>query len=180
MLDVLLFALPFLAVALVGLYLLIGSTYRVPRAAAHLGAQTEPDMIGAHARGVPQDDRRGPSYISRGSRALSLLGVALVGLSLFMLFQNVRVSGSFLRHLGLGSSGFGWSLLPLLFGLGWMIVRPRHLGGWTLAVVGVAIIVLEILGSLRFYFLPVSLVTVLLMLIPGAVGLALLAKYGGD
>ena len=107
---------------------------------------------------------------------LLLVGCGLVGISLFMLFENVQVSGGFFSSLGLGLRGFGWSLLPLLLGIGWIVWQPRGLGGWLLALGGLALIVFEILGSLTFYFRPVSLVTVLLMLVPGVVGLVLVAK----
>jgi hypothetical protein len=107
---------------------------------------------------------------------LLLVGCGLVGISLFMLFENVQVSGGFFSSLGLGLRGFGWSLLPLLLGIGWIVWQPRGLGGWLLALGGLALIVFEILASLTFYFRPVSLVTVLLMLVPGVVGLVLVAK----
>jgi len=107
---------------------------------------------------------------------LLLVGCGLVCVSLFMFFENVQVSGGFFQSLGLGLRGFGWSLLPLLLGIGWIVWQPRGLGGWLLALGGLALIVFEILGSLTFYFRPVSLVTVLLMLVPGVVGLVLVAK----
>jgi hypothetical protein len=107
---------------------------------------------------------------------LLLVGGGLVCVSLFMLFENVQVSGGFFQSLGLGLRGFGWSLLPLLLGIGWIVWQPRGLGGWLLALGGLALIVFEVLGSLTFYFRPVSLVTVLLMLVPGVVGLVLVAK----
>jgi hypothetical protein len=108
---------------------------------------------------------------------LLLVGCGLVCVSLFMLFENVQVSGGFFQSLGLGLRGFGWSLLPLLLGIGWIVWQPRGLGGWLLALGGLALIVLEIIGSMTFYFRPVSLVTVLIMLVPGAVGLVLVAKH---
>ena len=104
------------------------------------------------------------------------LGLSLVAVSLFMFFENVQISGGLYDRLGLGLRGFGWSLLPLLFGVGWIVVQPRGVGGWALAALGLAIVFFEILGSLTFYFRPVSLITVLIMLVPGAVGLALVAK----
>jgi len=107
---------------------------------------------------------------------LLLVGCGLVAISLFMVFENVQVSGGFFSSIGLGLRGFGWSLLPLLLGIGWIVWQPRGLGGWLLALGGLALIVFEILGSLTFYFRPVSLVTVLLMLVPGVVGLVLVAK----
>jgi hypothetical protein len=108
---------------------------------------------------------------------LTVVGLGLVAISLFMLFDNVQVSGGFFDRLGLGLRGFGWSLLPLLFGIGWLVCRPRSAGAWALLVLGVGILVFEILGSLTFYFRPVSLITLLIMLVPGAVGLALVAKH---
>ena len=107
---------------------------------------------------------------------LLLVGCGLVGISLFMFLENVQVSGGFFSSIGLGLRGFGWSLLPLLLGIGWIVWQPRGLGGWLLALGGLALIVFEVLGSLTFYFRPVSLVTVLLMLVPGVVGLVLVAK----
>jgi hypothetical protein len=105
------------------------------------------------------------------------VGIGLVGASLFMLFENVQVSGGLFSSLGFGVRGLGWSLLPLLAGVAWIVWQPRGLGGWVLAVVGVAILVFQILGSLTFYFRPVSLVTLLIMLVPGAVGSVLVLKH---
>ena len=113
---------------------------------------------------------------SAADGGLLVVGLALVGASLFMLFDNVQVSGGLFSALGLGLRGFGWSLLPLLLGIAWIVWQPRGLGGWALAVVGLGIIVFQILGSLTFYFRPVSLITLLIMLVPGAVGLVLVAK----
>ena len=139
------------------------------------------DLARFRANRLPGDASSGPLAapvaVSRGeqSRArLAILGLALVGLSLFMLFSNVQVSGGFLGSLGLRQ--FGWSLLPLLFGVGWIVLRPRGLGGWALAAAGLAILVIEIIGSLTFYYRPASLLQTLIMLLPGAAGLALLAR----
>src|SRR3954462_6323372 len=104
-----------------------------------------------------------------------------------MFFENVQVSGGFFQSLGLGLRGFGWSLLPLLLGIGWVVPHPRGLGGLALPPGGLAplrfqllgalaVLVVEIVASLTFSFRPVSLVTVLLMLVPGVVGLVLVAK----
>jgi hypothetical protein len=113
---------------------------------------------------------------SLGSGGGLVLGLGLVAVSLFMLFENVQISGGLYHRLGLGLRGFGWSLLPLLVGAGWIVLQPRGIGGWALAALGLAILVFEILASLTFYFRPVSLITLLIMLVPGAVGLALVAK----
>ncbi|HEY7060610.1 MAG TPA: hypothetical protein VII06_03965 [Chloroflexota bacterium] len=120
-------------------------------------------------------DERAARRSAAGAGAL-VLGLGLVAVSLFMFFENVQISGGFLGSLGWGPRGFGWSLLPLLFGVAWIVWRPRGLGGWALALLGVVVIGLEVLGSLTFYFRPVSLITVLLMLVPGAVGAALVLK----
>jgi hypothetical protein len=111
-----------------------------------------------------------------GSTGALVLGLGLLAASLFMFFENVQISGGFLGSLGWGPRGFGWSLLPLLFGVAWIVWRPRGLGGWALALLGVVIIGLEVLSSLTFYFRPVSLITVFIMLVPGAVGAALVLK----
>ena len=84
-----------------------------------------------------------------------VLGLGLLALSAFMFFENVQISGGFFGSLGLGPRGFGWSLLPLLFGVAWIVWRPRGLGGWALALLGVVLIGIEVLSSLTFYFRPV-------------------------
>jgi hypothetical protein len=122
-----------------------------------------------------RSDERVASRSLAGAGGL-LLGLGLVALSTFMFFENVQISGGFLGSLGWGPRGFGWSLLPLLFGVAWIVWRPRGLGGWALALLGAVIIWLEVLSSLTFYFRPVSLITVLLMLVPGAIGAALVVK----
>ncbi len=114
---------------------------------------------------------------SVSSAAWLVVGLGLVAVSLFMVFDNVQVSGGFFSSVGWGLRGFGWTLLPLLLGLGWIVLQPRGIGGWALAVMGVGVIVFEVLGSLTFYFRPVSLLTLLAMLAPGAVGLALVVKH---
>jgi hypothetical protein len=134
------------------------------------GARVEDDVRSIAGR-EEQPARRAAS-----NTGLLLVGCALVLASLVMLFENVQISGGFFGSLGWGPRGFGWSLLPLLFGVAWIVWRPRGLGGWALALLGLVIVGLEILGSLTFYFRPVSLITVLLMLVPGAVGGALVLK----
>ena len=117
---------------------------------------------------------------SGGGTALLVAGLGLWGLSLYMLFDNVQISGGLYWGWGFGWSGrrsFGWTLLPLLIGIGWVVWRPRGLGGWALTALGVALVALEVLSSLHFTFRPVSLITLLIMLVPGAVGLALVAKH---
>jgi len=108
---------------------------------------------------------------------LAIVGLALVGFSLWALFDNVQISGGLFASWGLGQRGFGWSLVPLLIGVMWVVANRRSVWAWGLIVVGIAILVLEVLSSLVFYFRPVSLNTLLLMVVPGAAGLALLAKY---
>ena len=126
---------------------------------------------------VPGDGPTTRVAASRGEQhrsRLTILGLGLLGASLVMLFSNVQVSGGLFGSLGLRQ--FGWSLLPLLFGVGWIVLRPRGLAGWMLAAVGLVILVIEIIGSLTFYYRPVSLLQTLIMLLPGAIGLALVAR----
>jgi hypothetical protein len=125
---------------------------------------------------LSERDARSPRRLTTGAGWL-VVGFGLVGVSLLILLENVQVSGGGLSMFGWGLRGFGWSLLPLLLGVAWIVVQPRGIGGWALAVIGLGIVVVEILGSMTFYFRPISLLTLLAVLVPGAIGLALVAKH---
>src|SRR5215211_1015985 len=103
-----------------------------------------------------EETRRG-SLPARGG--LLVVGFALLLVSLWALFDNVTISGGLLSRWGLGDRGFGWSLAPLMAGVVWVVSSHRSLWAWGLIVVGVAIIFLEVISSLTFYFRPVSLNT---------------------
>jgi hypothetical protein len=114
------------------------------------------------------------SWPARGG--LLIVGFALLFFSLWSLFENVTISGGLLSRWGLGDRGFGWSLAPLMAGIVWVVASHKSFWAWALIVVGVAIIFLEVISSLTFYFRPISLNTLLIILVPGFVGLALVGK----
>ena len=121
-----------------------------------------------------ESEGRRASLPARGG--LLIVGFALLLYSLWALFDNVTISGGLFSRWGWGSRGFGWSLAPLMMGVVWVVVSHRSLWAWGLVVVGVAIIFLEVISSLTFYFRPMDLTALLLILVPGFVGLALVGK----
>ena len=66
-----------------------------------------------------------------------VVGFGLVGVSLLILLENAQVSGGSLSMFGWGVRGSGWSLLPLLLGIAWIVVQPHRVhtaGRWSVLV----------------------------------------------
>jgi len=75
-----------------------------------------------------------------------------------------------------GASGFGLSLIPLLFGVFLLFQDGRSIPGWPLTVAGVVIIFAGVLSHLDIFFKPTSLFQTILMLVLLMGGLALTVR----
>jgi hypothetical protein len=102
------------------------------------------------------------------------LGLAMAAAGGYLLTNQVTVT-SYYWHLW-GYSAFGLSLLPLLFGIGWLFFNGGSILGWVLTVAGAAIIFVGILTNLHIYFRPTSLFNTLCMLLLLVGGLGLIAR----
>jgi uncharacterized protein len=108
------------------------------------------------------------------------LGEFLVGLVMaiagaYLLTSQVMVTGWSWGFWG-GGSGFGLSLVPLLFGVGILFFNGSSKIGWLLLVAGVVIIFAGILMHLEIYFQRTSLFNTLLMLVLLVGGIGLMAR----
>lgn len=103
-------------------------------------------------------------------------GIGLILTGLFMLFNHVRVGTGMLAALGMGSTGFGFVLLPLMIGIGWLIYDAKNKLAWMLTAGSCALIFFSILNSMIMSFPTMTLLGTIMMLAPLAVGGALLLK----
>ncbi|MBA3994083.1 MAG: hypothetical protein C0469_11200 [Cyanobacteria bacterium DS2.3.42] len=107
-------------------------------------------------------------------------GLGLIGVGILMLFQHVTVGSGFMfGMLGMGSGGFGLLLIPLMVGIGWMFYDSKSRAGWMITAGSCALIFFAILSSLRMNFPNLTLLNMVMMLLPFAIGGALLLKGMG-
>ncbi|MBX9949020.1 MAG: hypothetical protein K2Y39_07650 [Candidatus Obscuribacterales bacterium] len=106
-------------------------------------------------------------------------GLGLIGVGILMMFQHVTIGSGFLGMLGFGGGGFGLLLIPLMLGIGWMFYDSKSRAGWMITAGSCALIFFAILSSLRMNFANIPLLTLIMMLLPFAIGGALLLKGMG-
>jgi hypothetical protein len=104
-----------------------------------------------------------------------LLGLVLIAVGIYLLFDRVTVHTSFWNMSG-GRSAFGISLIPVLLGIGILFFRGKSIIGWILAVGGIGFIVVGIIVNLDIHFQRTSLWATLIILALPAAGLGLLAR----
>ncbi|HEX3695427.1 MAG TPA: hypothetical protein VH374_08550 [Polyangia bacterium] len=105
-----------------------------------------------------------------------LLGLVMMAVGIYLVFDHVTVHTSYWRFFGSGGTSFGITLMPLLIGFGALFFDGRSIIGWVLIVVGIALILVGVLMNLDIYFRPTSLWTTIFMFGIIAGGLGLFAK----
>jgi uncharacterized protein len=103
-----------------------------------------------------------------------LIGLAMAVAGAYMLVSRVVVSSSY-WYFG-GYNTFGLSLIPLIFGIGFVFFNGKSIIGWLLVFVAGVIIIAGILMNLTIYFQSTSLFNTLVMLILFAGGIGLIAR----
>ncbi len=123
--------------------------------------------------------RNDRSHNSGKNELLSFfIGLLLLGGGLFWVFQSVRVTtswGSFYRF-GTFYVPNGVIIIPLLIGIIMLFMMRRKIFGWIVTSIGVLAILLTIMNSVSFRFIPQSLFSYILMFGFVAVGAALVIK----
>ena len=92
----------------------------------------------------------------------------------YLLTNQVIVSSSIWSLWGFSS--FGLSLVPLIFGIGFLFFNGKSVIGWILLTIGVVIIFAGILMNLHIFFMPTSLFNTIVMLVLLAGGIGLVAR----
>jgi hypothetical protein len=92
----------------------------------------------------------------------------------YFLANQVSVAGSYWTFYG--TSTFGITLAPMLFGIGILFWNGRNVFGWFLTIAGALFILAGVIANMHIYFRPTSLFNTLVMLILLVGGLALIAR----
>ncbi|MBE6846343.1 MAG: hypothetical protein E7508_11765 [Ruminococcus sp.] len=102
---------------------------------------------------------------SSGSLMQFLIGLVLMGAGLFWIFQSVRVSTGYGSIYTIGGWGVpnGTIIIPLLIGIVMLFVMERKIFGWIVTGIGVAVILVGIITSVRLHFYGTSLFEYILM-----------------
>ena len=103
-----------------------------------------------------------------------LLGLCMAVAGGYLLTQQVTVHSGFWSWGG--RSAFGYALIPLLFGIGFLFFNGKSIAGWLLTVAGTVVIFAGIITNLDLYFQPTSLFNTLVMLVLLAGGIGLVAR----
>lgn len=103
-------------------------------------------------------------------------GLASLALGLLLLFQHVKVGTGMLAGLGFGGQGFGLLLIPMLIGIGWIMYDAKSRIAWMLLSLTCVVIFFTILSGLIMTFPTTSLLGLIIMLLPFALGGMLLLK----
>jgi hypothetical protein len=105
-----------------------------------------------------------------------LIGAGLLLTGVLVFANHVKVGTSLLAMLGFGQQGIGFTLIPLLIGLGIIFYDYKNRWGWVCTAASAALIFFAIISSLVMYFPSTSLLGTVIMLLPLAAGAAFLLK----
>src|SRR5438067_1578492 len=103
-----------------------------------------------------------------------VMGLIMSCLGGYLLTNHVLVTSSYWNFNG--SSAFGISLIPFLFGVAMLFWNGRSVIGWILTIAGLLFIFAGIIMNLHIYFQPASLFNTLVMLILLVGGIGLIAR----
>lgn len=103
-----------------------------------------------------------------------VIGLVMAAVGGYLLLNQVTVTTGLWALWGYNA--FGLTLVPLLVGIGWLFFDGRSAVGWSLVILGAAIIFVGIMANLHIFFRPTSLFNTLLMLGLLVGGLGLIAR----
>lgn len=126
--------------------------------------------VGATTSGAPTTVKSDLCYFG---------GLGLIGIGILMLFQYIQIGSGFMGFLGMGGGGFGLLLIPLMVGIGWMFYDSKNRAGWYITSLSCAVIFFAVLATVRITIPNLSLLSMVMMLMPFAIGGALLLKGVG-
>ena len=125
-------------------------------------------------------ETEGKSSASSGSLMQFLVGLILLGAGLFWIFQSVSVSTGYGYGYLFGIGGVhipgGTVIIPLLIGILMLFLMEKKIYGWIVIAIGVAIILLSLIMSVRLHFRGGSLFNYIMMFSLTLVGGGLVLK----
>lgn len=114
-----------------------------------------------------------------GGTRTFLLGIIMLVVGGYLLFNQVQVNGGYWRFSVFGQSygtSFGITLIPLLFGIGILFANGSSLVGRALTTLGFLAILVGIIVNLDIHFRQTSLWNTLTMLILIVGGMGLVVR----
>lgn len=126
--------------------------------------------VGATTSGAPTTVKSDLCYFG---------GLGLIAVGILMLFQYIQIGSGMMAMFGMAGGGFGLLLIPLLVGIGWMFYDSKSRAGWYITGLSCAVIFFAVLSSVRIMLPNLSLLSMVMMLLPFAIGGALLLKGVG-
>ena len=103
-----------------------------------------------------------------------LIGFAMVCIGGYLLSNQVMVVGSYWNFYG--TSTFGITLIPMLFGIGLLFFNGRSIIGWLLTIGGALFILAGVIANMHIYFQAATLFNTIVMLVLLVGGLGLVAR----
>jgi len=103
-----------------------------------------------------------------------LIGFAMACIGAYLLTNQVSVVGSYWDFYG--TSTFGITLLPMLFGIFLLFRSGRSVFGWVLTLAGALFILAGVIANMHIYFRATSLFNTIVMLVLLIGGLGLIAR----
>jgi hypothetical protein len=102
------------------------------------------------------------------------IGFAMACIGAYLLTNQVSVVGSYWDFYG--TSTFGVTLLPMLFGIFLLFRNGRSVFGWVLTLAGALFILAGVIANMHVYFRATSLFNTIVMLVLLIGGLGLIAR----
>ncbi len=109
-----------------------------------------------------------------GGLGMFFFGLALTIAGGYLIMQQTQVTSGYWGWFG--PNTFGYTLIPLIIGLGLLFFNGKSIFGWILAGGGLLILLVGIITNLQIYFRSTSLFNLLVMLVMFAAGLGLMAR----
>lgn len=109
-----------------------------------------------------------------GGFGMFVIGLMMSIIGFYLLSRNVIIHSGFSGYFY--GVPFGLTLLPLIFGIGFLFFNGRSWIGWLLLVSGVGIIIAEVVMSMRMYIKPLNLYEVIIIFILAAGGIGTMAR----
>lgn len=113
-----------------------------------------------------------------GGTRTFLLGLVMVIIGGYLLFNQVSVHGGYWRWNFFGGSGsnFGITLIPMLIGIAILFANGRSLVGRVLTGAGALVILVGIIANLDIHFQQTSMFNTLVMLVLLVGGIGLIVR----
>lgn len=105
-----------------------------------------------------------------------IIGFGLVALGVLLFFNHIRIGSSFMGMFGHGGMGTALVLIPLMIGVGMLFFDYKNRLAWVLTAGSLALIIFSVISSLVITFPHMSMLALVIMLVPFALGGAFVAK----